>query len=511
MDSLEAGEMLVIWDIKTEYDVGGVHFNSAGHGQIAQALADSLKPTATFDNDFSTWESGNVTVNYNLIQSGDANTLNISQTASSGIEYSTDGSTWYDTTDGGGASEGLTGLASASTPGVDHIFVWDSATDLSNTEDSTVYLRVRPNDGTVDADSWVTSTAFGIDNVAPSSVGAPSFGAISTSSIEINKPSAVTENGSGLYQWQVRKDNTAELGFIATSTPSVVDSSLSENTQHTYDAQFKDKAANTSDYGTSTSKYTLIETPTGISFDEVTSSSLTISVTGTLSNLTSGSSGVYFNETSGNAGGANSSWLQATSYQNTGLSENTQYTFRVKARNADATETNYTTASSKYTLVNPPANLIATTVNNQGITLTVDSFLNDTSDSSGYYFYRQNGPNSGWIQTNSWQDTNIACNQSYTYYVKYRNGDGVETDVISLTQSAVDCGAVALPFIPPPITPQPPSPPEEGKIPIERPITEMTIGELKVKIREIRFEIINLLKQLIQLIQQRITSLKAEL
>ncbi|MCX6720890.1 MAG: carboxypeptidase-like regulatory domain-containing protein, partial [Candidatus Staskawiczbacteria bacterium] len=49
----------------------------------------------------------------------------------------------------------------------DHVFVWASATDLGTTEDSTVYIRVRPNDGTVNADAWATTTAFGIDNVAP--------------------------------------------------------------------------------------------------------------------------------------------------------------------------------------------------------------------------------------------------------------------------------------------------------------------------------------------------------
>ena len=300
--------------------------------------------SVTFDNDFSTWESGNVTVNYNLIDD-EGDSLNISQTVSSGIEYSTDSSTWYDATDAGGASEGLTGLTSTSTPGTGHIFVWDSATDLPNTEDSTIYLRIRPNDGTIDASSWATSTAFGIDNVAPLSVGPPTFGTITSSSIVINKPSTVTENGSGLYQWQVRRDGAVELGFNATSTTSVTDSSLSENTQYTYDVQFTDNQNNTSNYGTSTTKYTLANTPTNFSA----------------------------------TAGINS------------------------------------------------------------ITLSVDSFPNDSSGSSGYYFSRS-GANSGWIQTNSWQDTGLSCGTSYTYTVKYRNGDGTETNTISLTQSTNSCG-----------------------------------------------------------------------
>ena len=324
---------------------------------IEVIYGSNTAPFATFDNDFSTWESGDVTVNYNLIDA-DSDTCNISQTASSGIEYSIDGSTWYDATDADGASEGLTGLTSTPSPGTDHVFVWDSATDLPNTEDGTIYLRIRPNDGIANADSWATSAAFGIDNVAPSSVGAPSFGTITTSSIEIIKPSTVTENGSGLYQWQVRRDNTTELGFNTTSTTTVVDSSLSENTPYTYDVQFKDNAGNISDYGTSATKYTLVDTPT---------------------------------------------------------------------------------------------NLTATTVSTNRITLSVDSFPNDTSDSSGYYFENTTTEsNSGWIQTNSWQDTGLSCGTSYTYTVKYRNGDGIETNTISLTRSTNGCGGVDI--IGPPIS-----------------------------------------------------------
>ncbi len=433
-----------LWDIQTAYNQDGVHFNQAGHTQIAQAIADALpKPSATFDNDFSTWNAGNVTVNYNLIQTGGSTNTNISQTGSSGIEYSTDGSTWADATKGTGG-DNLTGLTSSASPGTDHSFVWDTATDLPTTEDSTVYLRIRPNDGTTSATDWVVSNAFGVDNVAPSSVGVPTFGTIATSSIQITKPATVTENGSGLYQWQTRRNEVTELGYIATSTTSLTDSDLSANTQYTYDVKFKDNSNNVSSYGTQASKYTLIQTPDGISFDTVAANSLTISASGTISNLNSTSSGLYFAETLGNTGGADSDWKQTNSYQNTGLSENTQYTFKVKARNGDGTETDYTTTSSKYTLADTPTNLLASS-NSNSVTLTVDSFTNDTSGQSGYYFSRSGGGNSGWIQTNSWTDTGLSCGNSYTYTVKYRNVDGTETSEISTTKSTSGCGGGGLP------------------------------------------------------------------
>lgn len=311
---------------------------------IGAVTVSNTAPATTY-NSISDWNSSEITVSYNLIDA-DSDTLNISQTASSGIEYSTDGTNWSDATEGTGG-DGFTALASATSPGTAHTFVWDTAIDLPSTEDSTVYLRIAPSDGGGGL-SWTTSGAFGIDNVAPSSVGAPTFGAITASSIVINKPTVVTEDGSGLNQWQARRDIATELGFNATTTSSVTDSSLSENTQYTYDAQFSDYQYATSTYGTTATKYTLADTPTNFS----------------------------------------------------GVSAQTS------------------------------------------MTLSVDSFTNDTADSSSYYFENTtNSTNSNWIQTSSWQNTGLTCGTSYTYEVKYKNGDGTETSATSLTQSASACSS----------------------------------------------------------------------
>ena len=164
----EGGDPGNFWDIKFEAnnDIPKMHFNQTGHAEIARVIADHLpKPTATFDNDFLTWNKGNITVNYNLIQTGGNTNLNIFQTATSGIEYSTDNISWHDATKGVGG-DSMTGLTASATPGINHSFVWDSTSNLPNTEDSSVYLRIRPNGAT----AWATSTSFGIDNVAPSSV-----------------------------------------------------------------------------------------------------------------------------------------------------------------------------------------------------------------------------------------------------------------------------------------------------------------------------------------------------
>ncbi len=203
-----------------------------------------------------------------------------------------------------------------------------------------IHVRATDNGGLSDVE---IVTLF-VDTTSPGGVGAPTFGIVSTSSITINQPTAI-ENGSGLSLWQVRRDNTTELGFISTTTPDVTDSSLSENTEYSYDVQFTDAVGNESTYGTNAQKYTLADTPT---------------------------------------------------------------------------------------------NLEALFLGTSSITLTVDSLPHETLDSSGYFFSRADA-DSGWIQSNSWEDIGLSCGTAYTYEVKYRNGEGVETDSIFLEQSTSEC------------------------------------------------------------------------
>ncbi len=74
------------------------------------------------------------------------------------------------------------------------------------------------------------------------------------------------------------------------------------------------------------------------------------------------------------------------------------------------------------------------------IILSADSFPNDTAGSSGYYFTNTtNSTNSGWIQTNSWQETGLSCGATYNYTIKYRNGDGTETSTASTQSTTANC------------------------------------------------------------------------
>ena len=210
------------------------------------------------------------------------------------------------------------------------------------------------NNGTSSFTQFNSGTnSFGIDTTAPTgTIASSTHGTITSSSIIINRPSTstITESGSGLYQWQVRRNSTTTLSAVSTSTVTTSDTSLTSNTQYTYDVRFTDVAGNISSYGATSSKYTLTPDPTNFS---------------------------------------------ATPSQTSNA-------------------------------------------------LSVDSFNNASSSSSGYYFSNTtNSNNSGWITTNSWTDTGLTCNTSYSYTIKYRNGDSTESATSSLFQTTSACSVSA--------------------------------------------------------------------
>jgi len=142
---------------------------------------------------------------------------------------------------------------------------------------------------------------------------------------------------------------------------------------------------------------------------------------------------------------ATSNWTQDS------LLPNTSYSIYYRGTNVNG-EGASSTPVSVYTLVGTPTNLSAS-LDSGNISLSVDRFTNDTVGQSGYYFSRF-GTNSGWIQTNSWTDSGLSCGHEYTYSVKYRNGDGIETNETSITKSTNPCGSSGsrsvwtLPIIP---------------------------------------------------------------
>ena len=149
-------------------------------GAGCPVLAQITTPSST--------QSDDVTINYILISSDNAPT-------SITVEYSDDGGNSFQAATAGSGGDGLSGLASAIS-GTAHTFVWDSATDLGDTDQSDIQFRILPTGGAV-----ATTSNFRVDNnAAPVAVvttpdsAVPSCGAITTTPVVLTYTLSDTES-----------------------------------------------------------------------------------------------------------------------------------------------------------------------------------------------------------------------------------------------------------------------------------------------------------------------------
>ena len=122
-----------------------------------------------------------------------------------------------------------------------------------------------------------------------------------------------------------------------TSTP------LSPNTQYGFRAKARNGDANTTPYCAISSRYTLANLPGAADFSNITQTSIR-------ANWTTNGNPVgtqYYCENT--TAGANSGWTTNTYWNSTGLTCGTSYTFRVKARNENGTQTGWTNLGSQST------------------------------------------------------------------------------------------------------------------------------------------------------------------
>ena len=239
------------------------------------------------------------------------------------------------------------------------------------------------------------------------------------------------------------------------------DCGLTANTYYTYRVKAKDDALleNETAYSPSVGAATYIETPQSVSFGTVTSSSIVLQATGTLSGLELGASGVYFDSTTVGGDGGINDWIQTTTDTATGLDPDTSYSFRVRARNQDAVETDYTASADARTLANMPAAPILSFVdctsmdidvspngNPSGTTYSVRCVSSSDPNWNGQYVSTAGTPvgSPQWQTDAAWGTTRLAGMQSQTSYAfgaKARNQDGVETaEGPSASLSTSKCG-----------------------------------------------------------------------
>ncbi len=308
-----------------------------------------------------------------------------------------------------------------------------------------------------------------IDNLPPNN---PSFSNVSAASttqinlswtlpldqgvgIEAGASEAADEAGSGSTNYyrrgnvgvHVRRDGSGVYGWD-TGT-SLQNTGLAVNTAYTYDIAARDNTGqargawnNTTSYRSSTTKYTLQNTPTTPTLSNITQTGMTVTTTGPV-NLAAGSSGVIFNRN-----GADLTKVSTLSIDDTSLSPNTLYTYKAKGVNGDDIKTAYSDTAARYTLIQDPTSLTLTTPSHTQIYATLESTFTglDRASSGRLITNHTAATSSEWSVssgTRSWSSENLTPNTTYSFSGKVRNGDAVE----SITVNASKCTLAAPPTV----------------------------------------------------------------
>ncbi|KPK74647.1 MAG: hypothetical protein AMJ79_13525 [Phycisphaerae bacterium SM23_30] len=249
-----------------------------------------------------------------------------------------------------------------------------------------------------------------------------------------------SSNSTGGITWTWNDNSNSEDGFrgydatdhlvwtTSENTACYTEPNLSVNTQYTrYVRAFN--ANGDSNPSNSHAAYTSIETPSGITFGNITNSGICVRSADTPTGLNRGSSGLIICNTTE---GADSGWKQDNDFwSSSSLLVNTQYGFRAKARNGDGDETDCCATAFRFTLANAPGAAPFTHITRIGIQVNWTSHANP----AGTEYLCENvtrGTASGWTTKTYWNDAGLSCETQYRYLVKARNGDGVETESVDL-------------------------------------------------------------------------------
>jgi len=339
----------------------------------------------------------------------------------------------------------------------------------SNLSDGTWYFHVRAKDN---AGNWGSADHYliKIDTAGPSS-GTISInnGASSTNSLIVSLNSlSATDNLSGMgsgAQMKFSNDNSSWSSPVAYSNTynnwnlSEYGGNTSAGTKTVY-VRYKDVAGNWSSSFQDTINYqpdTTPPTPNPMTWATEPYETSTSSIAMVATTASDSSTPIYYyfdfySSSTGGSGGTDSDWQTSTSYTDSALQANHQYSYRVKARDSSSNQntTSYSSLSYEYTDIENPSGISFTNIATNSIQAKSSNTPSGlTRGSSGLIIENiTKGTNSGWKQNNNfWTSSSLAINTSYGFRAKAKNGDGNETSYCATTYKYTLCTTPPAPAI----------------------------------------------------------------
>ena len=299
--------------------------------------------------------------------------------------------------------------------------------------------------------------------VVPVAPGAPTQFTVNNAtltSLTLNwSYSGTDEKGFKVYRSTDGTNFTVVTNVDANST-TFVDSGLSSSKAYTYKIAAFNDAGETTTSATSATTLTPAPvvvapaSPLSVSFSSVSTSGLTIN----WSDASNNENGFRVYRSTDGVNFAKVADLSAnvTSFADSGLSNNTTYTYKIASWNSAGETT--TAAVSQQTLQSPPSLPTQLAINNPTISSLQISWSDNSSNESGYRVYRSTDGTNYTLLTSlsanvtSFSDTSLSASTTYSYKVSAWNAGGETTSSANSGTTQTPAPVVVAPNAPASVT-----------------------------------------------------------
>lgn len=316
--------------------------------------------------------------------------------------------------------------------------VWGSGFTVRGlTSDSTYqfYVIARNGDGIQTANSSLSTAlaTYGINNPTLS----PVTSAVTRSSVRLDWTSGGGDETYFTLDQSTNGTDYTNITTTGTSTTYYTFTGLSANTQYWFRVASGDGVSDNSSYVAATPVYTLANTPNApsvVTSTATTTLSVTIDATTINGNPQTVNTTYIVRDTAGDTtrylqndatwGTSSTAFTYSAlgsgaALVTTGLTANTPHTISVSAINGDGVATSYGTSRSSYTLTSVPSSV--------QLSISADNIASLSWQGDATEYYVTGNQTSDWNSNASAVFNSLVCDTEYSFRVKARNGNSVET------------------------------------------------------------------------------------